>query len=209
MTIKTYSKAKSGEVKLSTNFRVKEFASHDGADKILIDDSLVVLLQKIRDHFGKPVIITSGYRTASYNASIGGSSSSYHVKGQACDIQIAGINPVIIGMYAETLGAGGIGVYAYTSGGFVHVDTRATKYRWLTLYKGGTNQAISKIMPTLKVGGSANTTNSVILVQRKLGVSQSGTFGEATFSKINEYQRVHHLTVDGIIGKNTWTSMFS
>lgn len=209
MTIRTYYKSKQANYKLSPNFTVKEFASHDGADKIIIDDALVVLLQKIRDHFGKPVTISSGYRTEVYNASIGGTSSSYHVRGQACDIQIAGVNPVIIGMYADTLKAGGIGVYAYQTGGFVHIDTRPAKYRWLTLYRGGTNQAISKIMPTVKLGGSNNTTNSVMLIQRTLGVSQSGTFGEATLSAVKNFQRKSHLTEDGIVGKNTWTRMFS
>lgn len=209
MTVRTYSKVKSGEVKLRPNFKVKEFASHDGADKVLIDDALVALLQGIRNHFSKPVTISSGYRTEAYNASIGGTSTSYHVRGQACDIQIAGVNPVIVGMYAESIGAGGIGVYAYQSGGFVHIDSRANKYRWLTLYRGGSNQAISKIMPTVKLGGSANTINSVMLLQRTLGVSQSGTFGEATLSAVKNFQRYNGLSVDGIVGSKTWTKLFT
>ena len=46
---------------------------------LLIDDELVVLLQCIREHFGKPVHITSGYRTAEHNAAVGGSKSSQHL----------------------------------------------------------------------------------------------------------------------------------
>ena len=38
---------------------------------------LVETLQQIRDHFGKPVLISSAYRTPAYNISIGGSSVSY------------------------------------------------------------------------------------------------------------------------------------
>ncbi len=34
----------------------------------MIDEELVVVLQCIREHFGKPLHITSGYRTGSYNA---------------------------------------------------------------------------------------------------------------------------------------------
>lgn len=208
MTVKTYSVAKSGEARVSTNFKVKEFACHDGTDKVLIDDALVALLQDIRTHFGKPVTITSGYRTELYNASIGSTSSSYHVKGQACDIRIAGIHPVILGMYAESIGAGGIGVYAYPSDGFVHIDSRSAKYRWLTIRKGGGNQYISRIMPTLRQAGSANTINSVTLLQRTLGIAQSGTFGVDTLSAVKGFQRKNHLTEDGIVGKNTWTRMF-
>lgn len=127
MTIKTYSLKKDGNTKLSENFRVREFACKDGSDKILIDTDLVNLLQKIRTHFKKPVNITSGYRTASHNKKVGGASSSYHLKGQACDIKISGVHPVLVALYAERLNAGGIGVYDT----FVHVDTRATSSRWV------------------------------------------------------------------------------
>ena len=48
---------------LSPSFKVREFACK-GSNVVLLDDELVVLLQCIREHFGKPVHITSGYRTA-------------------------------------------------------------------------------------------------------------------------------------------------
>lgn len=208
MTVKTYSLKKSGDEKLSNNFRVKEFASHDGADAVLIDDDLVYILQRIRDHFRRPVTISSGYRTPAYNSSIGGSGSSNHTKGKAADIQVKGVSPVLVGMFAESLNAGGIGLYAYIDGGFVHIDTRTTKYRWLTIIRGGENQQISKILPTLKIGGQYNTFNSVKLLQRKLGVSQSGTFGTATQVAVKNFQSFNGLTVDGIVGKNTWTKLF-
>ena len=70
MAIKAYSYAKDGNKKLSTNFAVKEFRCKDGSDPIFIDDELVTLLQKIRDHFGKPVTITSAYRTAAHNKAV-------------------------------------------------------------------------------------------------------------------------------------------
>ena len=41
MTIKAYSKAKDGNKKLSTNFKVKEFACTDGSDPIFIDSDLI------------------------------------------------------------------------------------------------------------------------------------------------------------------------
>ena len=51
MAIKAYSYAKDGNRKLSANFAVKEFRCKDVSDPIFIDDELVTLLQKIRDHF--------------------------------------------------------------------------------------------------------------------------------------------------------------
>ena len=208
MAVKKYSIKKSGDARLSGNFRVKEFASHDGADTVYIDDDLVYLLQGVRNHFRRPVVITSGYRTAAYNKAIGGSASSNHTKGLAADIQVKGVHPVIVAMYAEELRAGGIGLYAYSDGGFCHIDTRATKYRWLCIIRGGKNEQVSRQLPTLKIGGSSNTFNSVSLLQRTLGVSQSGTFGNATEAAVKNYQSFNGLKVDGIVGKNTWTKLF-
>jgi len=42
--VHTYSLAKDGQTKLSTNFSVKEFKCKDGSDTILIDDNLVAAL---------------------------------------------------------------------------------------------------------------------------------------------------------------------
>ena len=133
MAIKQYSLKKDGAKQLSPAFRVREFRCRDGTDTILIDEGLVVLLQCIREHFGKPVTITSGYRTASHNArQKKASKHSQHLYGKAADIWIAGVSVDALAAYAETLlpGKGGIGRY-YTDG-FVHVDVREVKSRWVT-----------------------------------------------------------------------------
>lgn len=127
MTIKAYSKAKDGNKKVSTNFRVKEFACTDGSDPIFIDTELVNVLQKIRTHFGKSVTITSAYRTPTKNKAVGGEVYSQHLYGRACDIKVKGIAPKKVADYAETiLKNGGVGRYDT----FTHVDTRGTKARW-------------------------------------------------------------------------------
>lgn len=128
MTIKAYSKAKDGNKKLSANFRVKEFACTDGTDPIFIDSDLVNVLQKIRNHFGKSVTITSAYRTPSKNKAVGGTTYSQHLYGLAADIKVKGIAPKTVAAYAEKLmpGKGGIGTYPT----FTHIDVRATKARW-------------------------------------------------------------------------------
>lgn len=45
------------------------------------------VLQPIRDHFGEPLIVTSGYRSPSLNSYIGGSRTSFHCHGCAADLQ--------------------------------------------------------------------------------------------------------------------------
>ena len=126
--VKVYSKAKEGNVKLSKNFTVKEFACSDGTDTVFISLTLVNLLQKIRNHFGKAVIINSAYRTEAHNKSIGGATYSQHKYGLAADIHINGVTPKEIATYVETLmpSSGGIGIYK----SFVHVDVRRVKSRW-------------------------------------------------------------------------------
>ncbi len=128
MAIKAYSKAKDGNKKLSTNFRVKEFACTDGSDPIFIDSDLVNILQKIRTHFGKSVTITSAYRTPGKNKAVGGTTYSQHLYGRAADIKVNGVSPKKVAAYAETLlkNKGGIGTYST----FTHIDVRSTKARW-------------------------------------------------------------------------------
>ena len=101
----------------------------------MIDQTLVVLLQAIREHFGKAVTITSGYRTAAHNKSVGGAKSSQHLLGRAADIQVADTTVEAVASYAEALMPdwGGVGRYPVKSGrakGWVHVDTRPNKSRW-------------------------------------------------------------------------------
>lgn len=120
-----YSLKRDGEQYISKNFKVKEFKCKDGSDKILIDvDFVLEKLQLIRDHFGAPVTINSAYRTESYNTKIGGAKSSYHMKGQAFDIVVAGHTPLEVARFAQTLAIPGIIQYNT----FVHVDSRPTKY---------------------------------------------------------------------------------
>jgi len=127
-TVKVYSKAKDGNTKLSANFKVKEFACLDGSDTVFVSDELVSILQKVRNHFGRAVIINSAYRTETHNKKVGGSTNSQHKYGMAADIRINGISPKTIATYINTLmpNSGGIGVYS----SFVHIDVRAKKSRW-------------------------------------------------------------------------------
>lgn len=123
--IKTYKRG--SEEKLSSNFKAKEFDCKGGECKeTLIDTFLIEYLQKIRDHFNKPINITSGYRCDTHNNRVNGAKNSYHKKGMAADIYINGVEPLEIAKYAESIGVLGIGQYP----NFVHIDTRTTKSFW-------------------------------------------------------------------------------
>lgn len=45
------------------------------------------IFQPCREHFGKPLRVTSGYRSKELNKAIGGSNNSQHSKGEALDMQ--------------------------------------------------------------------------------------------------------------------------
>ncbi len=51
--------------------------------QLLIDN----VLDPMREEYGKPVKVTSGYRDPAYNKRIGGATNSQHMKGQAADLQ--------------------------------------------------------------------------------------------------------------------------
>ena len=142
MAIEAYSLARDGEKQLSANFKVREFYCRDGSDPIFVDSELVQCLQKIRNHFGKPVHITSGYRTAAYNArkDVGGAKFSQHQYGKAADIWIDGVSVDTLANYIDQsvlLNTGGIGRYYKDAAQptrkqpFVHIDVRKARSRWL------------------------------------------------------------------------------
>lgn len=87
---------------------------------------LAIRLQEIRDHFGKPVRINSGFRCPSVNLFAGGASDSCHLKGRAADIEIDGVPAYKVQAFLMAKDwKGGLGRYA----GFTHVDI-GLKRRW-------------------------------------------------------------------------------
>ena len=135
MAITPYPFMADGNRRLAPDFKVRELRCKDGSDTVMVDEVLTVVLQCIREHFGKPVTITSGYRTAAHNAAVGGAKSSQHLLGRAADIRVEGVSVEEVAAYAESLMPdwGGVGRYPVKAGratGWVHVDTRADKARW-------------------------------------------------------------------------------
>ena len=83
---------------ISENFSFKEFEASEIAKKygicnVITDwrvrDNIVALvdniLQPLRDAWGKPIHINSGYRCPALNKAVGGVPTSQHVRGQAAD----------------------------------------------------------------------------------------------------------------------------
>lgn len=64
---------------------------------------------------------------------------------------------------------------------------------------------LAKMLPTIKKGDKGNI---VIMWQLFLGVDADGIFGAKTHSSTRAYQATKNLTIDGIVGKNTWAAAF-
>ncbi len=117
---------------LSEHFKKKEFACKDGCGLGLkdgdVDPELVEVLEDVRTHFGKPVVINSGLRCESHNKKQGGAKASQHLLGTAADIRIAGVSPNDVYAYLNEKYTTKYGVGKYRI--FTHIDVRANKARW-------------------------------------------------------------------------------
>ncbi|MPW26392.1 DUF882 domain-containing protein [Alkalibaculum sp. M08DMB] len=115
-----------------SNFRKSEFKCKCGGKycngyPVKVDENLLILLQKIRYHFGKPVNINSAIRCKQHNRNIGSTDTSQHVRGAAADIRISSISPSTVYNYCNSINpSGGVGKYST----FTHIDTRNKRARW-------------------------------------------------------------------------------
>ncbi len=87
-------------MKLSANLSLGEFTRSQTAKRRGIDNTPIgkhleaakllaeKIFQPIREHFDKPIFISSGYRSVALNEAIGGSKTSQHSKGEAIDIDM-------------------------------------------------------------------------------------------------------------------------
>jgi zinc D-Ala-D-Ala carboxypeptidase len=96
------------------------------------------VLQPLRDHYGVGIKVNSGYRSPDVNAAVGGSRTSDHCKGQAADIEIAGIANAILAQYIkDNLQYTQLILEFYTPGipdsGWVHVSYDANNLKCQTL----------------------------------------------------------------------------
>ena len=87
---------------ITNNFTLEEFTRSETAsrmgiqnvpgnrEKLAIVNLCAKLLQPLRDIYGKPIRINSGYRCPELNKAVGGVPNSQHVLGEAADIHCEG-----------------------------------------------------------------------------------------------------------------------
>ena len=96
-------------MKLSEHFSLREFTRSSTAESLGIDNSVdpttaqgvtiirnlanlcAEVLEPLREHIGKPLIISSGYRCKALNKAVGGVANSQHLVGEAADLSIPSV----------------------------------------------------------------------------------------------------------------------
>lgn len=132
-------------------FDPDEFDCHDGTP-YPIDRwagrfaTLAGVLDIVREAWGGPLRVVSGYRTPTWNARVRGAGASQHVEGRAADIRprpvpeegysdtVLRLHDLVLRLYQEDqlFDLGGLGLYP----GWVHVDTRPKDGRSLATWRG-------------------------------------------------------------------------
>lgn len=220
--------AKRSNTKLSEHFSSNEFDCHGSGccSQTVINEKLVEYLEKIREHFGQPITITSAYRCPKHNSRVNGATGSRHTKGDATDIVVAGVRPADVAKFAESIGIMGIGLYETSKDGhFVHIDTRDKKSFWYgqacsprTTFGGasgsGSNSGSTDTSEESKnymlyIGSTGNAVRALQEKLVKLGyqIATDGIYGNMTKSAVLEYQKKNGLDADGIAGTLTQKSI--
>ena len=114
-------------MKVSKHFSREEFACNCKCGFSAVDFELLNALEDIREHFNKPVTISSACRCDSHNTNIGGSKDSMHKKGIACDIAVQDINSKEVQEYLLNKYTDSKGIGSYKN--FTHFDVRDYKAR--------------------------------------------------------------------------------
>lgn len=209
MSVITYKRG--DKTALTKNFSRYEFDCPCGCGTQMVDPELAEKLQRIRDVVGKKIKITSGYRCLKRNQDAGGGTNSRHRYGMAADWRLVdrSINPVALGIIAAQYFKA-VGIYWYDGCAIVHTDTRDAKATWLCdapkHYPSTTY--LKFILPTIRRGctGDANRAATKML-QRLLGLTPDGIFGEKTENALLKAQEKHKLAVDGICGPASWRAI--
>lgn len=107
-----------GLARLAPNGLLRQTESVDVA---CLKPSLVRVLKTIEGHYGKKMVVTSGYRDPTRNRRARGARNSLHMYCAAADIQIPGVSKWELASYVRSMpGRGGVGTYCHTES--VHID---------------------------------------------------------------------------------------
>ncbi|AZO23302.1 DUF882 domain-containing protein [Mesorhizobium sp. M1E.F.Ca.ET.045.02.1.1] len=123
-----------GMARLAPNGLLKQ---NESVDVACLKPSLVRVLKTIEGHFGRKMVVTSGYRDPSRNRRANGAKNSLHMYCAAADIQVPGVSRWELASYVRSMpGRGGVGTYCHTES--IHVDVGPERdWNWRCRRRGG------------------------------------------------------------------------
>lgn len=111
------------------SFSKEEFDCQETGENEM-QHAFMVKLQTLRDTFGRPMVVSSGYRSPSHSIEARKSSPGTHAQGIAVDIAVDREDAVTLLRLALSQGFTGIGIQQKGSGRFIHLDTREHPTIW-------------------------------------------------------------------------------
>jgi uncharacterized protein YcbK (DUF882 family) len=107
-----------GMARLAPNGLLKQ---RESVDVACLKPALVRVLKTVERHYGKKMVVTSGYRSPTYNRKVNGAKKSQHMYCAAADVQVPGVSKWELAKYVRSMpGRGGVGTYCHTES--VHID---------------------------------------------------------------------------------------
>ena len=97
-----------------------------------------VILDPLRRHVGKPITVTSAYRSPAVNSKVGSTSKSQHTKGQAADIKVSGVTALDLAAEVLALGLPFDQLITYDDKGHVHISYKPQPRRQQLRHVAGT-----------------------------------------------------------------------
>lgn len=99
--------------------------------ELAMDADFMDRLQSLRTEFGKPMAITSGFRSAKHSAERKKAKPGAHAQGKAVDVAVMGEDALELVRLALSFGFTGIGVSQKAGGArYIHLDTAPRKAIW-------------------------------------------------------------------------------
>lgn len=112
------------------SFKADEFKCKETGE-LKMNPEFMAKLQQLREAYGKPMRITSGYRSPRHSIEAAKQYPGHHAHGIAADIACSGPDAYVLLSLAIGLGFNGIGVALRKgAGSFIHLDTAARKSVW-------------------------------------------------------------------------------
>lgn len=189
---------------LSAHFHVQEFRCKCGqSHDILISGELVNMLENLYTALNcSKIIVSSGYRCATHDKSVGGSGNGQHTKGTAADVVCydksgSVISAKTVCCKAQDLGFGGIAniTSAYTS---VHLDVR-TGSRYYGDETKGTNTVTSDFYSYFGIAKTQKQSSGIVAK----GIDVSKHQGVINWEKVKESEQVEFAILRAGFGKES------